>query len=195
MHVKKVKIVFALLVLLSFFKKSFAGLGKAPQPDPGFIEMPVEKVIDKIRGGLLGQMIGNLNGLPHEMFYIEEPGNVKNYIPSLPDGARTDDDTDFEWVYITMMQKYRNPYLPVDTIFNLWKQRINRNIWCANRYARFLMDMDIKPPYTGKTVFNPWSWFNISGQFLCETYGLIAPAMPQTAAKVGLHYTTVAILG
>ncbi len=164
-------------------------------PPNALIQIPAETIVDKIRGGLLGQMIGNLNGLPHEMQYIEQPGNVKNYIPSLPDGARTDDDTDFEWVYITMMQKYRNAYLPVDTIYQLWKQRINRNIWRANRYARFLMDMGIKPPYTGNTAFNPWSGFNLSGQFLCETYGLIAPAMPQTAAKIGLHYTTVAILG
>ncbi len=31
-------------------------------------------------------------------------GNVTEYTPSLPDGAWTDDDTDFEWVYILAMQ-------------------------------------------------------------------------------------------
>ncbi|WP_298717386.1 hypothetical protein [Chitinophaga sp.] len=30
------------------------------------IRIPVAEVMDKIRGGLLGQMLGNLNGIPHE---------------------------------------------------------------------------------------------------------------------------------
>ncbi|MBE3070242.1 MAG: ADP-ribosylglycohydrolase family protein, partial [Planctomycetes bacterium] len=37
--------------------------------------------------------------------------------------------------------------------------------------------------------------FNISGQFVCECFGLVAPAMPQTAARIGLHYTHVSIDG
>ncbi len=158
-------------------------------------QIPVETVIDKIRGGLLGQILGNLNGIPHEMKYIDEPGCVKNYIPSLPTGAWTDDDTDFEWVYITEMQRRRNTFLSSDEIASLWKERINRRIWCANRYARFLMDIGVKPPCTGYIALNPWSDFNVSGQFLSETFGLVAPAMPQTAAKIGLNYTTVAIDG
>jgi len=155
--------------------------------------IPAEQVTDKIRGGLLGQILGNLNGLPHEMSYINEPGNVKNYVPSLPDGARTDDDTDFEWFYICEMQKNRNAFLSTDYITGLWKERVNRGVYCSNRFARYLMDLGIKPPFTGYSTFNPWAEFNISGQFLCETYGLVAPAMPQTAARIGLNYTTVAI--
>jgi len=37
--------------------------------------------------------------------------------------------------------------------------------------------------WTGNVGLNPWSDFNISGQFVCESFGLISPAMPQTAAK------------
>lgn len=157
------------------------------------ITVPVEIIQDKIRGGLLGQILGDLNGLQHEMRYINEPGNVKNYIPSLPIGAWTDDDTDFEWFYICEMQKTRNAFLSAEYISTLWKERVNRGVWCSNRFARYLMDMGIKPPFTGYTAFNPWAEFNISGQFLCETFGLVAPGMPQTAARIGLNYTTVAI--
>ena len=57
------------------------------------------------------------------------------------------------------------------------------------------MDLGIDPPLTGTAAFNPWADFNISGQFLCETFGLIAPAMPQNAAQIGLNYTRVAIDG
>ncbi len=157
------------------------------------VEVPASTVIDKIRGGLLGQILGNLNGLPHEFKYDKTPGNVRNYVPSLPQGAVTDDDTDFEWVYICEMQKNRNPLLSYKNISELWLERINNRVWCSNRYARYLMDIGIVPPMTGNVILNPWAEFNISGQFLCETFGLLAPAMPQTAAKIGLNYTKVAI--
>src|SRR5690606_25766433 len=157
--------------------------------------MPPAERVDNSRGGLLRQIMGNQNGLPHEIKYHEEPGNVTNYVPALPEGAWSDDDTDFEWVYVVEMQKNRTPMLTHDQIFNFWKERINNRVWCSNLYARTLMDLGIKPPYTGNTIFNPWANFNISGQFLSETFGLMAPGMPQTAARIGLNYTTVAIDG
>ncbi len=157
------------------------------------IQIPVETVTDKIRGGLLGQILGNLNGLPHEFRNIDEAGTLNDYTPSLPEGAFTDDDTDFEWVYINEMQKSRTILLPYNDISLLWKERVNRRIWCANRFARYLMDIGVTAPMTGNIVLNPWAEFNVSGQFLCETYGLLAPAMPQSAARIGLHYTKVAI--
>ncbi len=159
------------------------------------ISMPAEVLRDKIRGGLLGQILGNLNGLPHEMKYIAEPGNVTEYKPSLPQGAWTDDDTDFEWVYIKVMEDENCLLLPPERISRLWRERINKRIWCSNQYARQLMDLGIEPPLTGNAVLNPWADFNISGQFLCETFGLIAPALPQRAAQIGLNYTRVAIDG
>lgn len=29
--------------------------------------------------------------------------------------------------------------------------------------------------------------YNLSGQFCVESYGMIAPGMPRTAAEIGLH--------
>jgi len=157
------------------------------------VEIRADQLRDKVRGGLLGQLLGNLNGLEHEMKYIDEPGNVTDYVPALPSGARTDDDTDFEWVYVVEMQRRNKTMLSPSEIAELWKSRINRRIWCSNQYARQLMDLGIMPPLTGRFTLNPWADFNISGQFLCESFGLIAPAMPQSAARIGLNYTTVAI--
>jgi len=57
------------------------------------------------------------------------------------------------------------------------------------------MDMEIHPPLTGRIALNPWAIFNISGQFICESFGLMAPAMPKTAAELALHYTHVTIDG
>jgi hypothetical protein len=46
----------------------------APSAPQGVIELPGEVLRDKIRGGLLGQILWNLNGLEHENAYIDEPG-------------------------------------------------------------------------------------------------------------------------
>lgn len=158
-----------------------------------FIEISLDTLLNKVRGGLLGQIIGNLNGLPHEFKYDTVPGNVSDYIPSLPNGAFTDDDTDIEWVYINYMQANNELFLSPEQLAEIWKASFNTKIWCSNGYVRRLLDMGYTPPYTGNAIFNPWGEFNISGQFICETFGLICPAMPQSAAKLGLNYTTITI--
>src|SRR3954463_13280573 len=159
------------------------------------LEIPANVLEDKIRGGMLAQVIGNLNGLPHEFKYIDSPGDVEHYTPNLPDGAYTDDDTDIEWVYLHEIVRTREVFLKPPQIATLWKRHINRGIFCSNLYARCLMNLGIDPPWTGNIALNPWSDFNISGQFICESFGLMAPGMPQTAAKLGLNYTHVAIDG
>jgi hypothetical protein len=183
----------ATIVLLIIASLAINGPAYAADNSEQSIDMPAETLRDKIRGGLLGQLLGNLNGLKHEMKYINTPGKVKQYTPALLKGAQTDDDTDLEWVYIVAMQRNNTTTLSPHLITQLWKQRINNRIWCSNQYARQLMDIGFQPPQTGSIVFNPWANFNISGQFICESFGLVAPAMPQTAAKIGLNYTRVTI--
>ncbi|MCL4190903.1 MAG: ADP-ribosylglycohydrolase family protein [Thermoguttaceae bacterium] len=158
------------------------------------VEIDAEALADKIHGGLVGQLLGNLNGLPHEMKYIDEPGRVERYVPGLPEGARTDDDTDLEWVYVVAIER-GELLLPPGQIAALWKAHLNDRIWCANLYARQLIDLGFEPPLTGQPLLNPWSDFNLSGQFVCESFGLMSPGMPQTAGRIGLHYTRVAIDG
>jgi hypothetical protein len=181
------------LILTSFLVLIGFSCQEKSRNESGLTEISAEKLRDKIRGGLLGQMLGNLNGIQHEMQYIDEPGDVREYKPALPDGARTDDDTDFEWVYVKVMQDENTIYLPPERLAELWKERINRGIWCSNRYSRYLMDLGINPPLTSNFALNPWADFNISGQFICETFGLMAPGMPQTASRIGLNFTRITI--
>jgi len=157
--------------------------------------LTADELEDKIRGGLIGQILGNLNGLPHEFKYIDEPGKVENYTPGLPDGAHTDDDTDIEWVYLAEMATTGKTFVPPERIAELWRANMNDRIWCANLYARRLLDLDLSPPLTGRIALNPWSVFNISAQFVSESFGHIAPGMPQTAARIGIHYTHMAVDG
>lgn len=181
----------ALILLISLF---LCTCNQTPEQEL-IIEVSESELRDKINGGIIGQFFGNLNGLIHENKYNEEPGNVLEYIPDLSDGAKTDDDTDIEFVYIHHMLEYDQILLPYDTIYDLWMENLSTMIWCSNEYARKLMDLEIKPPYTGRVQFNPWAIFNISGQFLCEQFALISPGMPQTAGRIGAHYTHVAVDG
>jgi len=167
----------------------------AASQEPKTVDLPADVLEDKIRGGLLGQIFGNLNGLPHEMKYIGEPGKVESYTPSLPKGAWTDDDTDIEWVYLSEMQKTGVLVVPEKRIAELWRANMNGGIWCANLYARQLLDLGIEPPLCGRIAVNPWSVFNISAQFVCEAFGLVSPGMPRAAAKLGIHYTHYAVDG
>jgi len=167
----------------------------AATQDSPTAEISAEDLEDKIRGGLLGQIFGNLNGLPHEMKYIKEPGKVESYTPSLPKGAWTDDDTDIEWVYLWEMQRTGELLVPPKRIAELWRANMNGGIWCANLYARQLLDLGIEPPLCGRIAVNPWSVFNISAQFVSEAFGLISPGMPRTAAGIGIHYTHYAVDG
>lgn len=148
---------------------------------------------DKIKGGLVGQILGDLNGLPFEEKYNNEPGTLKKYKPGLPLGAYTDDDTDVEWMYICSMEKNKKTYLSYDTLVTIWKQNMNYKTWASNSYARQLMEIGFVPLETSNICLNPWAHVNVAGQFNCETFGLIAPAMPQTAGKIGLYYTRIVI--
>lgn len=171
-----------------------AGWAQAPaRPGPIYAEIPNAVLEDKIRGGLLGQILGDLNGLKHEMKYIGEPGAVETYTPELPEGAWTDDDTDVEWIYVLEMERSGTLLIPPPGIVELWKRHINRRFWCSNQYVRQLMDIGIEPPLTGSAALNPWAEFNLSGQFLSETWGLISPGMPLSAARMAVHYTRVGI--
>ncbi len=172
-----------------------AGMPLLAQNRAGTKEIPAAVLEDKIRGGFLGQVLGDLNGLEHEMKYIAEPGNIQEYTPALPDGAWTDDDTDIEWPYIIEAQKTRTILLSYADISKIWRRHINRRIWCSHLYLRQILDLGIEPPLTGRSEINPWADFNLSGQFVSESWGLISPGMPQTAARIGTHYTRVSIDG
>jgi hypothetical protein len=156
-------------------------------------EITREALLDSIYGGWVGTLIGGLEGLPHEFKYKEQPRETLPEFTFLPKGARSDDDNDFEWPHLFFMDKEGVIKLPYPRIVEIWKANMNSGIWVANKKARELMDQGVVPPDTGSVERNPAAWFNLSGQFCAESYGLIAPGMPQTAADIGLHYTRIAV--
>ena len=157
------------------------------------IDISRATLLDRIYGGWTGMLIGGIEGLPHEWKYSEKPRETLPEFTFLKNGARSDDDNDFEWTHLWFMDKEGTIKIPYTRIVEIWKANMNTGIWSANKRARELMDEGVVPPETGSVTRNDFSWFNLSGQFCMEAYGLIAPGMPQTAADIGLHYARIAV--
>ncbi|MCC6444150.1 MAG: ADP-ribosylglycohydrolase family protein [Armatimonadetes bacterium] len=154
-----------------------------------------DRLADRVKGGWVGMLIGGLEGLAHEFKYNEQPRETLPDFEMLPGGAETDDDNDFEWTHLYYMDREKALRLPYERIVSIWKENMNTGLWVANKRARELMDEGILPPKTGDPALNRAAWYNLSGQFCVEAYGLIAPGMPQAAAGIGLHYAKIAVSG
>lgn len=51
------------------------------------------------------------------------------------------------------------------------------------------------PPWTSHGPLNPRAGYNLSGQFCAETFGLLAPGLPDAAARIASHYVRVTVRG
>ena len=166
------------LVLLPFLSD-----GKKP------CKIKISELRDKIAGEWIGQLIGNMYGLPHECKYIAEPGAENwpyGYSKSLDklqkcDGAFSDDDTDVEYMYLLEMQKF-GPEPRYSQLCDAWMYHIRDRIWLANRAALGLMHFGYTPPFTGNKALNP-HWFQIDPQLINEIWGVTAPGMVNYAAS------------
>jgi ADP-ribosylglycohydrolase len=146
------------------------------------ISMDVLK--DKIAGAWLGQMVGNIYGLPYENKFIELPGDQAKWPLGFDksliklrqyDGAFSDDDTDVEYMYLTLMEKYGTEPT-YEQIKEFWMYHIRDRVWLANRAALGLMHYGFTPPFTGNKDFNP-HWYQIDPQLINEIWAYTAPGM------------------
>jgi hypothetical protein len=175
-------ILLILVCLISFATQAQqAHIPKNPSIDVAVLR-------DKIAGAWIGQMIGNMYGLPHENKYVNAPGLEKwpyGYSKSLDklkkyEGAFSDDDTDVEYMYLLQMQKF-GPEPTYAQLRDAWMYHIRDRVWLANRGALGLMHFGYSPPYTGDKNLNP-HWFQIDPQLINEIWAFTAPGMVQYAA-------------
>lgn len=150
----------------------------------------VEQLRDKIAGAWIGQMVGNIYGLPYENKFIEQPGDESQwpwgYAKSLQkmeqyDGAFSDDDTDFEYIYLTLMEKYGSEPTYAQ-MRDGWMYHVRDRVWLANRAALGLMHYGYTPPFTGSMESNP-HWYQIDPQLINEIWAYTAPGMTAYAAE------------
>ncbi|MCO5256585.1 MAG: ADP-ribosylglycohydrolase family protein [Lentimicrobium sp.] len=143
---------------------------------------------DKIEAAWVGQMIGNIYGLPHENKYVNAPGPENwpyGYTKNLDklqkyDGAFSDDDTDLEYMYLLQMMKH-GPEPTYAQLRDAWMYHIRDRVWLANRGALGLMHYGYTPPFTGSKELNP-HWYQIDPQLINEIWAFTAPGMIKYAA-------------
>jgi hypothetical protein len=186
---KNKMIIVTLLLMVAFTSLT------CESSDSTRIRITQKELFNKIYGGWVGMLIGGLEGLPHEFKYDTVPRASLPDFTFLPHGARTDDDNDFELTHLSFMDKENIIKLPYSRIVEIWKANMNTGIWVANKKARDLMDQGLIPPATGDPKNNSASSYNLSGQFCTESYGMIAPGMPQTAADIGIYYAHISVSG
>ncbi len=158
-------------------------------------EMSAEELRDRIFGGWIGMLIGGLEGLPHEFKHRDHPRDELPEFTFLAEGARSDDDNDIEWTHLWFMHQEGALFLPYPRLAEIWRENMNSGIWRANKAARELIEAGVFPPETGDFRRNPHAWYNLSGQFAVESYGLVAPGLPQQAARLAVHYARIAVSG
>ena len=152
-------------------------------------KIKVSELKDKIEAAWVGQMIGNIYGLPHEGKYIGDPGPENwpfGYTKNLDklkkyNGAFSDDDTDVEYMYLLQMVKF-GPEPSYALLRDAWMYHIRDRVWLANRGALGLMHFGYTPPFTGNKKLNP-HWYQIDPQLINELWAVTAPGMTGYAAS------------
>lgn len=150
---------------------------------------------DRLEGMWLGQCIANWTGLRTEGRAKEPPfltdddwgrvdlgrGLVTFVLDQDPWGA--DDDTDIEYVYLHLMDRFGRAALTPSEIRQGWIDHINRYIWVSNAEARELMGRGVLPSATALAPANQF-WLKIDAQLTTEFFGCLAPGMPEHALRL-----------
>lgn len=156
---------------------------RTTENNPDWKILSVSEYRDAVYASWIGQIIGNTYGLCYEFKFIEQPGpdsfpygytwtldKVKEY-----NGAFSDDDTDLEYMYLTIMEK-EGIEPTYSRLAEAWKTHIKERIWCANQAALTLMHAGHYPPVTGSVAFNT-QWMQIDPQLINEIWAVTAPGM------------------
>ncbi|MFQ5751588.1 MAG: ADP-ribosylglycohydrolase family protein, partial [bacterium] len=174
---------------LFFYSLMFLAIVLNCSEKKNLVKISVNDYKDKVYASWLGQIIGNIYGLPHENRHIEKPGPETfpyGYGPNIKwlkenNGAFSDDDTDIEYMYLLAMEKY-GPEPTYAQLTESWKYHVRERVWLANRAALAAMHYGYSPPVTGMKEYNP-HWFQIDPQLVNEIWAVTAPGMVQYAAK------------
>ncbi|MDG2397662.1 MAG: ADP-ribosylglycohydrolase family protein [Flavobacteriaceae bacterium] len=182
------KKIFNISIVLFVF--NFLGSCKEFNHDEYFL-LSKSDYSDMVYASWLGQLVGNIYGLPHENQYVDNPrpdslmnleyGSYHLKLMEEINGAFSDDDTDIEYMYLLQMEKFgiEPTYLELS---KAWTYHIRDRVWLANRAALAAMKNGISPPLSGSKKYNP-HWFQIDPQLVNEIWAVTSPGMINYACE------------
>ncbi len=162
----------------------------APQIQPDIKTLPADIYFDKVYGAWQTIMVANHTGLLHEGKYLAEPGAGNRIELALLEQWSTDDDTSIEWVDLHILETHGLE--PSYTqIRDEWVDHLNHDIWVSTLKARQLMAEGVIPPESGSAKLNSEGVWSIDAQLQTELFGLLAPGLPQEAARRAVYFAKV----
>ncbi len=146
-------------------------------------------LMDKIKGGWAGQVIGCTYGGPTEFKYCGTM--IQDYIPIEWDEHK------MKWYYDNSPGLYDDVYMDLTFVKVFDKEGLDApaksharafanadyKLWHANQAARYNILNGIDPPASGYWENNPHS-DDIDFQIEADFAGLMSPGMPNTASKI-----------
>lgn len=152
-------------------------------------EIPLEILMDKIKGGWAGQVIGVTYGGPTEFKF--NGTMIQDYVP-IPwyDGYIRKTMTEIPGLYddvymdLTFVEVFERLGLdaPVDSFAHAFAHA-EYKLWHANQAARYNILNGIKAPQSGYWVNNPHA-DDIDYQIEADFAGLMSPGMPNAASEI-----------
>ena len=166
------------------------GCALPPHPAELTLTLPADLYFDKVHGAWQATMVANHTGLPHEGKYLDEPSPADSIELVLLDEWSTDDDTAVEWVDLHILETdgLEPTYAQIR---DQWVDHLNHDIWVSTRRARDLMDEGVLPPDTGSAALNPDGVWSIDAQLQTELFGMLAPGLPDEAARRAVYFARV----
>jgi hypothetical protein len=121
-------------------------------------------------------------------FAFEHKAAAAATVDTIPDrfkGMPVDDDWYYEMVAVRVFERFGID-MTAAQLGEQWKQN-SAGSWGSSEQARLLLARGLTAPDTGHPRYNRL-WFSIGPQFSADVYGMITPAMPNTAAKIAREY-------
>jgi hypothetical protein len=147
------------------------------------------ELLDKVKGGWAGQVIGCTYGGPTEFKYLGTM--IQDYIPI------EWNDSLVTWYYDNFPGLYDDVYMdltfvdvverlgveaPVDSFASAYANA-DYMLWAANQMGRYNILQGVKPPITGHWLNNPHA-DDIDFQIESDFIGLMYPGMPASASEL-----------
>ncbi len=176
-------------LLIPFLLLLVACSSPSPKTIPDELTLSKDVLLDKVKGGWAGQVIGCTYGGPTEFKYTGTM--INDYVPiHWNDGCvkwwyenspGLYDDVYMDLTFVKVLDRL-GPDAPADS-FALAFANAGYSLWHANQAARYNILRGIMPPASGYWENNPHS-DDLDYQIEADFAGLMNPGMPNSASEI-----------